>query len=154
MSMQDYIHIGVFVECVNLKVEKFSEIKSCGNQACGNYLKMSLDMFCRWCGTPIGVHHVSASAEQVDKWEVSSQIDEALSCCIVEGSVNDIWIPNHGGGVEIDTENVSALELSPHMRSLHLDTFGTLYADALAGLIRAYGEDSVTVKWGVVKYTM
>ena len=66
---------------------------------------------------------------------------------------SDIWIPNHGGGVDVDMDSVTALELTPHMRTLHLDTFEATYAVAIAVLIAAYGADNVTVKWGVVKYT-
>jgi hypothetical protein len=157
MSNRNYTYIGVYVECGNPLTVNAIAKHGCINVGCIKHHTSMRGPYCYQCGKSTGDFTESQSQPSVDQWQVSETISEALftasSPNFDEGA--DIWLPNWDKGeTNIDFDEVTALELSPHLRTIHLEAFEAKYADAVQGLIDAYGKDSVTIKWGVVQYTM
>lgn len=154
---QDYVHVGVFVECLNPLRETPHTVDGCVNANCTNYHNEIRAPYCGECGSPFGQFAVIQREPSVEWYVVSVNIDEALFPAILSNKGGyDIWLPNKSvdGGAGIDTEETGeVVDIPAETRAAHIANFERGLSAGLAGLREAYGAENVTVRWGVVTYT-
>jgi hypothetical protein len=157
MSMHNYLHIGVYVECQNTETTVPIMAGRCTTEGCKKYGMKTDDNYCGACGHPTEEYQTGTTSERtVDPFEI--EMDEDLTPLLEMDSPPGIiiWIPNKGGEVELKTEDVSIIALDdPHAtRVAHISHFYVKYASSLQILKATYGAENVTVKWGVIQYRM
>jgi hypothetical protein len=159
MSNSNYIHVGVYVECINPVSERPIMRKRCEQMNCLRYGKITEMPFCGGCGAPTaefqsGVDGISS----VNPWGI--EIDQMLSCQQIPNLAGaDVWLPNIGGKavefpIDLDYSDVIDIPDPTKTRAAHIAEFEQYFGEAVQGLRAAYGDDNVTVKWGIVTYSM
>jgi hypothetical protein len=154
---RDYVHVGVYVECINPESKSPVMRRRCERQNCLIYYEPTSTLFCGNCGAPTVEYQAGTeSFPTINPWEI--EIEEALFVppnILLPGV--DIWLPNLSGfNTYFETNNyweVTDLPQIERVRASHMHNFEVHFSAALEGLRAAYGPANVTVKWGIVRYS-
>lgn len=155
-------YLGPYIEAKNSREEVTKTRRSCTKRLCILHETSIYDpkvMFCATCGSPIGETTYEKGEPKVCAWEMAEKHD--LSCADTSqiGTVpdetdiytgNKVIKPDRCMSWEARSEKV--LEITPQMVADETEKFIKDYATSIVALKKAYGEDNVTVKWGVVQY--
>jgi hypothetical protein len=141
------------------KIPKFVE-RTCPDDSCsGGYVGTSVK-FCCTCGLAIVSRPSDELVSNVDAWNASKLIDDALHFVEMDGETVVYWLPNRdrgkGQGIgDVTGGSDRAVDLSgiATIRDEDLAWFCDKFDHEIATLKRLYGEDSATVGWGLVAYT-
>lgn len=157
------VHLGPYVVCNNHKVAAKQSVRSCTNAACGQYGIRRYDsnvMFCDKCGSPIGIISVEKEQYAIDTYALSMNFKEMLFNPITEDNT-DIWMPNRyrpgekEGTVrpyKVEQGGDHIVPVSTGMIMDELQEFLDFYKEAVTELRKAYGEENVEIKWGMIYY--
>lgn len=162
MGVDYSVYIGPFVRCENPDVTNTESYTACATASCPKHDKQTSNKFCPECGKAISTLVRTVSAPKVDAWDVSEQLNESF---FTPGTnygrfpfeLNiDIWVPNRrlpgiaerteeplrGGYDEVDEDEVEAEKTA---------LVGACGQD-LAKFREIYGNNEVSVHWGVLHY--
>ena len=133
----------------------------CLNTACGAYKKLTNNKFCAHCGHEVGTFN---TAEKVRNASYNIFLENDLQ----EDIMYEIEVPklkngeaiiigNHKSPFEnwIDTYDSGVKELdkeNPLKVKEQLDWFNEYYAKPIEALKKAYGEENVEIKFGIISY--
>lgn len=165
MGIDYTVHIGPYVECKNERIDIKKTRRACTNEKCKAHKDHVWEMkvnFCSVCGTKIGqVEFV----EKGDKFFVDAEeIGEMLHDVRLNQKVKEYvqyWLPNHARPNKKSRDfNFDPKHDEDFVDEIQADTiaedlkeFKEQYKDAIAKLVKEYGKDNVTVKWGVIFYS-
>lgn len=157
------VHLGPYVVCKNHQITIKATVRSCTNVACSNYGIERYDakvMFCDKCGSPIGIISVDRRRDRIDQYSLSMKFEEMLYNPINQEN-DDIWMPNRyrpgekEGKVrqyKVEQGGDHIVPVSTGMIMDELQEFLGFYKDAIVELRKAYGDENVEVKWGMIYY--
>lgn len=107
------------------------------------------------------------TAEAVDTWQISEKFDEELYLPMgdefhfwMRDNNTHFWLPNRH---RPDQENkrkysfdpkdgIQRAEITPESMQEEVQEFTDQFQDAIALLRREYGEENVSIKWGLIHY--
>jgi hypothetical protein len=157
MSMRQSTYIGAYIECLNPLNAVTKTEAGCVNESCARYHKPVADavLYCYQCGKPVGDYQVTEHEPAVNKWDVSEKIDQDFWPPEFPQDGVDFWLPNKGGGVDLDLpEDGGLIEIhnAGELKSEHITHLLERYDAAIKTLTAVYGLGNVRIKWGVVVY--
>ena len=147
-------HLGPIIRCENKLTDTVKKIKTCSNKDCKNHGKIKDQMFCEICATRIDSVVIPISEKLVDHWAVSEILEEALYHLDnpLQGPLVDYWAPN----VPRNNPRNFSLNFNDHLNitSMNPQQEETWIKEAFAKEIQilknVYGQNNVTVQWGMV----
>jgi hypothetical protein len=161
MSVEYHAYAGPFVVCRNEKVEVERKIRCCSNESCPKYQSRQWKteiQFCPTCGTEIGEMTKKEDGLRVASFDLLEEIQNRLGPAnweygfkqfAEEAAALEVWVTNDRGlGKHFDARRECyAVEFEPEAIQ-GVQAFKEQYAEPLAKLIEAYGEENVEIKWG------
>lgn len=156
MGVSYYIYIGPYVEVYNPLKPIDQEYHSCPSKGCSNHTKPISDGYCPKCGTKIG--RLIRKVNERIHFDVYREFGD--------GTLRDVhndfgennymrFLDNAHRGLHhlhIDAEYDSVNDFTDKNPSEVVDEYKKLRSKEIARLQEVFGNDNVTVKWGVINY--
>lgn len=162
MSIDYSTYVGPYVRCaVGTKKERASR-QTCPNVACPN-MGAHLKGFCPLCGSAIAEVPYTYLVSAVDTYDLQEAIHERLTDANgdayhewVRENAAHLWKPNVAWASLRDPHldsrtDFNLQDITADLVRAELAQFEVFFADDLATFRTAYGEASVTVRWGVIQ---
>lgn len=147
-------HFGPMLRCENQPDIKHSSITSCSNEKCSQHGLAKKNQFCDICGHTVSSISINKTETKIDRWQLSEDIQEALYHLSnpLAGPLVDFWAPNlQRGSVRTFSLNrydhVLDINLNPEEEK---EWFLKNFSKEIQTLKDRYGEDKVSVVWGMV----
>jgi len=155
MSTEYYVYIGAYVEAKNKSIEVDKFIKSCCNIDATSNSK-----YCTECGKELVPFKVDIiTKEKIDNQNIfNDEMTDSLYLIYKEFACNeqrekqvDIFISNSDAGClkDVDDDSMS-LEITENDRIRYTRDFLVAYQDEILVLKNHYGDDNISIKFGVV----
>jgi hypothetical protein len=137
----------------------------CPNSACKRYAiewPIYDDKLCSECGSALKEVEIEEEVDAVDPWTLVEELDSGMvqpfGECDIELSYDmgiHIWIGNHDTKeaercfyISQDEESVTDVQMADI--EAELKDFPQSYAKELSKLRDVYGDNNVTIKWGII----
>jgi hypothetical protein len=157
MGVDYHVHFGPFVRVFNPKQPASESITACFNSQCTEFRKVAFSKFCAFCGNPISKGDVP-KMERV-KFDYYEELEECLVPSIYykpEGlDEYEFLIPNKNFGISRPTFldarcDSTVVGLSPSEIEEELTHFRTTFSKQIEILEKAFGQDKISIKWGMI----
>lgn len=149
-------HVGPYVECRNVEVEKTTKVYCCVNKGCmaNNVPVGHTFAWCPRCGSAIGSIQEPTKERAVNWMSAMNAIDDALAGVDIDGNPMVYWLPNHSRDQPRDfsPENEHAFPVDDWVVTSELRWFVGAFGPEIEVLNGLYGAENVKVRWGVVAY--
>lgn len=151
MSYDTNVYIGAYIECYNPRVKTdITELECCGKTH-----KQGTN-FCSECGKkliPVKTHE--SMEKSVDVSKVSDDINEELLPTNFydhefEGhEIKDVWITAYGEDeIELDEiKDIGSIDIPKE-----IEEFKLKFSEEISIIGRAYGEENIKIKYGLMVY--
>ena len=164
MGVDYSAYVGPYVEATNSEAMLTIEKQCCTNDSCSKYkitdrMKPD-DKFCSTCGSVIGPMSVSKKGQQVCEWEdvrCRWEDEDRMTTAGSEGDLRPntvIYIANQEGyGYYLDVKyNCKLIDMGEIDTVKEIRRFEGNYADEIAVIRDAYGEENVKIKYGAMNW--
>ena len=171
MSIDTTIFLGPFLVCSTFPVEKSELVKTCPSEDCRNPTELYWQTdakFCPICGSEIAERAISKSAANVDTYEARMAIKEALYnvpgdsfYSWAKKNNTEVWLPNITNpdcqrkfSFDPGREDYPPMTpVSSEMMAVEMMQFSSFFYKEIEYLRSLYGEDNVTIRWGLINYS-
>lgn len=168
MSIDLTTYLGPYVLCKTHKVEEVRKKRACSNTACSKYESEVWDkstQFCPSCGSGILEREYTVTVANVNRNEV--QCDLLREALVVPAGdemwqmMKDqdfhIWISNYGNIAprrfsNNPREGSHFSPITPEIMVSESDAFYARFEKEIQILRQEYGEENVSLGWGMVHY--
>ncbi len=163
MSIDYNTYVGPYVRAV-FQMEPSTQIDhACTNVDCKNHTRSYMtNAFCEFCGSPIGDIVRTTIKPSVDGWELTEEINERLTIAHGDAALEwseqnrvHLWKANYkygGRNSHLDShEDFHLEEITPAMITDDVARFTAFFEDAIDTLRARYGEDAISIHWGIIQ---
>jgi len=155
MSVQYHSYVGPYIKVNNPEKESTEKYHGCPKRTCGKYRHRISDQFCANCGTKIELVEVPCKSRI--KFDVYEEFDENLAeigshYCITD---TEIFISNKetlGAGRILDCESCTEIPFDESVIGTETRKMENDFSKEITRLKEVFGEQNVSVLWGVVAY--
>ena len=155
MGIDYNVYVGPFIECIPTKVMRTEE-----HPGCPKCNRETHGKFCSKCGTPIGILTKQVEDYLVDYGDceqafLDAGLEEDDLYTIDHDKPSVILVANSKGfGHSIDPKYEFGLLIDEEIDAVAEKTkLSEMYAKHIEILKSLYGEDNVSVRWGIISYT-
>lgn len=163
MSIAYETYVGPYARCVIAMVPVTSVRTACVNAVCPNHEREKDGAFCQLCGSATGDVAYTELDESVDQWAVSEALGERLTtpggdaeCEWRRTELAHLWMPNvstpwRDGHLE-SREAFALIGIGETQIGDEIAAFRDFFAPELTILREHYGDQAVTVQWGIIQH--
>lgn len=154
MGVYQSIHIGPYLQVKRTDGHKEVQIRQCPN--CTDKPKRHTD-FCQDCGTRTVIEKVlipelTSVLDLMHKESYLSKYENDLVHARTFNPEFEYVFPNHRvpDGIEFEYGDAGATPITPDRSARELMWFITEYADHIKMFREFFGDDNVTIEWGII----
>jgi len=159
MGVDYHVRLSTYVRCANTKVDGKQSFFTCESKGC-TLNGFALDTpFCPSCGKPRTNKPINKKVIKVDPFEMCEQFKDVLYHVVVESGKEDCvyYFPNKSDANEPDLPSFDpkeretfVMKVDPRDMDSHVDWFNNKFNKEIKALEKAYGEDNVSVEFGLL----
>jgi hypothetical protein len=168
MGISYSTYMGPHVLCKTTKVPSTEKKRTCSRDTCSQYEQTIYDnrtKFCVQCGSPIADRDIPIQVDNVQIHQVHEELlEEAL--CPAHGDSFYSWMKEHNTHIWLANRHVSGardfsfdpkegiqlIPVTPELIATEITQFSDFYEKELVLLRQEYGEENVSVVWGLIHY--
>lgn len=171
MSIDYSTYLGPYAACKTHKVDETKKKRTCSNTACEQYEREVWDkktQFCSTCGAAINDREYVVPVDNVNASDIRESL---LREVLVTPSGDSMWKWMRDNNLHIWISNLSKIpgqdrkfsfdprheeqyipSITPEMIAAELERFNDRFEKEIQLLRQEYGEENVTILWGLVHY--
>ena len=156
MGSEICIHLGPYMLVSKQKIKKEEVRLVCVNSDCSQFEIEMKSPFCQQCGQKARHKTFEIEAEKNIHEILSEQFEDELVCAHEGGceisEEYDVLLPNVHvpDGLKTNEYGANVLAIEPDRMERELDWFKKEYIELIRVIMKEYGEQSITIKWGLV----
>jgi hypothetical protein len=158
--LYESVYLGPFFECRNRKADESDMTRGCDSPQCSEHRRPVYDesvCFCARCGRALGEWASDQPTWQFDWSEVSEAVGEKLSLAGRSDDDAEVmrWVPNETRdgepeGARLEVARGDTTVCTPTDPEAEKRWLSTAFAKEEAVLSGLYGDENVTLNWGLV----
>jgi hypothetical protein len=157
MGVYYYVYLGPYAVCKNPKKVEQVPHRGCLKQGCAKHKRdVTVDVsFCSGCGDAIGEWSTQRETTVVRFHDLFNGGDP-LTQINIDGDPKEYVIPNERRNAPrvfgLGQRNVGVTPVREDMIPAEVEWFQKVFADEIAEMREAYGQENVTISWGALQY--